>query len=76
MEKIAAASAPRAEFKKYREMLMHLVTSPNLSQEPIEEVGPICVRYYDRRYKDREPHSTVARSAAARTDGVHALSKT
>ena len=76
MEKIAAASAPRAEFKKYREMFMHLVTSTNLSQEPIEEVGSSFVRYYDGRYKEREPHSTVARSSAARTDCVHASSKT
>ena len=39
VEKIAAASAPRAEYKKYREKFMYCVTNTNLSQEPIEEVG-------------------------------------
>ena len=75
MEKIAVAPAPRAEYKKYLERFMRVVTNTNLSQESIEEVDLAFVRYYKVRLAEREPHSTVERTFAAWMDSFPAFSK-
>ena len=66
---------PHAEYTKYLERFMRVVTNTNLPQESIEGVDPAFVRYYKVRLAEGKPHSTVERTLAAWMDSLPALSK-